>query len=57
LWANPVTVLAEAVRNTFVFSLALAPVASVAMLAVSLAPLALGVWLYSRLRGPIVDVV
>jgi lipopolysaccharide transport system permease protein len=57
LWANPLTVLVEAVRNSFVFGLAPFPLSYVVMLVSSLALFGAGVWLYSRLRGPIVDVV
>ncbi|UIJ87201.1 ABC transporter permease [Rhizobium leguminosarum] len=57
LWANPLTILVEAVRNSFVFGLAPSPLSYVVMLVSSLALVGAGIWLYSRLKGPIVDVV
>ncbi|OWW02296.1 multidrug ABC transporter permease [Rhizobium sp. R72] len=57
LWANPLTVLVEAVRNSFVFGLAPSPLSYAVTLISSLALLGAGFWLYSRLKGPIVDVV
>jgi lipopolysaccharide transport system permease protein len=57
MWANPLTVLVEAVRNSFVFGLAPSPLSYVVMFAFSLALFGVGIWLYSRLKGPIVDVV
>ncbi|WP_244712185.1 ABC transporter permease [Rhizobium cremeum] len=57
MWANPLTVLVEAIRNSFVFGLPPAPVSYVVTFASSVALFGAGIWLYSRLRGPIVDVV
>lgn len=57
LWANPLTILVEAVRNSFVFGLAPSPLSYVVTLVSSLALFGAGIWLYSRLKGPIVDVV
>ncbi|EHS53107.1 ABC-2 type transporter [Rhizobium sp. PDO1-076] len=57
LWVNPMTVLAEGVRNSFVFGLAPYPFSYVVMLVSSIALVGVGMWLYSRLKGPIVDVV
>jgi lipopolysaccharide transport system permease protein len=57
LWANPLTVLVETVRNSFVFGLAPSPLSYFVTFAFSLALFGAGIWLYSRLKGPIVDVV
>lgn len=57
MWANPLTVLVEAVRNSFVFGLSPPPVSYGVTLVSSLALLGAGIWLYSRVRGPIIDVV
>ncbi|TCR82351.1 ABC transporter permease [Rhizobium sp. BK376] len=57
LWANPLTVLVETIRNSFVFGLPPSPLSYFVMFASSLALFAAGIWLYSRLKGPIVDVV
>lgn len=57
IWANPLTVLVEAVRNSFVFGLAPSPTAYLVMFASCFALFGVGIWLYSRLKGPIVDVV
>ena len=57
LWANPLTVLVETVRNAFVFGVSPTPLSYGVMLVSSLALFGVGIWLYSRLKGPIVDVV
>jgi lipopolysaccharide transport system permease protein len=57
LWVNPLTVLVEAVRNAFVFGCFPSTLSYGVMLVFSLALFWLAIWLYSRLKGPIVDVV
>lgn len=57
LWINPLTTLAESVRNAFVFGLAPPPAPYLAAAVASAALLGLGYWLYTRLKGAVVDVV
>lgn len=57
LWVNPITVLVETVRDAFVFGLPPPVLPYVTTLVFSVALFAVSSWLYSRLRGAIVDVV
>lgn len=57
IWSNPLTALVEIVRNAFVFSALPPAVPSVVLIGTTTAILLVGVWLYSRVRGVISDVV
>jgi lipopolysaccharide transport system permease protein len=57
IWANPLTVLVEIIRDAFVLGVPPPILPSFALVTIAIAILALAIWLYTRLKGAIGDVV
>lgn len=57
LWLNPLTYLVETLRRASIFGMAPDLTPTLGYLAASLVLLAIGAWLYSKLKGAIADVV